>query len=72
VWQICQANVQYSIAQFHTTPQWMVSVLGEMLDSISDLEWLSEVRNGSDTVLLPLGENGTATIFTLTTNKVQQ
>jgi hypothetical protein len=43
-----------------------------MLDSINDLEWLSEVRNGSDTVLLPLGENGTATIFTLTTNKVQQ
>ncbi|PNF26797.1 hypothetical protein B7P43_G17389 [Cryptotermes secundus] len=42
---------------------------GEILDSLSDLEWLSEVRNGTDRVLLPLGENGTATIFTLGLNK---
>jgi hypothetical protein len=69
VWQIWQESVQYST---HKTPQWLVFVVGEMLDSINDLEWLSEVRNGSDTVLLPLGENGTVAIFTLTTNKVQQ
>jgi hypothetical protein len=50
----------------------LVSVAGEILDSISDLEWLSAVRNGTDTVLLPLGENGTATVFTLGLNKVQQ
>jgi hypothetical protein len=47
------------------------SVAGEILDSISDLKWLSKVRNGTDTVLLPVGENGTATIFTLGLNKVQ-
>jgi hypothetical protein len=60
------------LAQFHTTSWWLNSVAGEVLDSINDLEWLSAVRNGSDTVLLPLGENGTAVIFTLATNKVWQ
>lgn len=72
MWQIRQNSGRKVSSTVHTTPQWLVSVVGEMLDSINDLEWLSEVRNGSDTVLLPLGENGTATIFTLTTNKVQQ
>jgi hypothetical protein len=41
------------------------------LDSVDDLEWLSGVRNGSDMVVLPLGENGTAKIFRLGINEVQ-
>lgn len=43
--------------------------LDELLDSISDLEWLNKVINGSDTLLLPLGENGTAVTYRLGINE---
>jgi len=43
--------------------------LDELLDSISDLEWLNKVINGSDTLLLPLGENGTAVTYILGINE---
>ncbi|KDR14117.1 uncharacterized protein LOC110834827 [Zootermopsis nevadensis] len=41
----------------------------EVLDNVDDLEWLSGVTNGSDMVVLPLGENGTAKIFRLGINE---
>jgi uncharacterized protein YegL len=43
--------------------------LDELLDSLSDLEWLNKVSNGSDTLLLPLGENGTAVTYILGINE---
>lgn len=43
--------------------------LEELLDTINDLEWLSKVINGSDSLLLPLGENGTAITFRLGINE---
>jgi hypothetical protein len=49
----------------------MGSVTDELLDSINDLEWLKKVINGSDTLLLPLGENGTAVTYILGINEVQ-
>jgi hypothetical protein len=41
------------------------------LGSVDELEWLSGVKNGSDMVLLPLGENGTAKIFRLGINEAK-
>nr|AGM32955.1 clip domain serine protease [Coptotermes formosanus] len=43
--------------------------LEELLDSINDLEWLSKVMSGSDALVLPLGENGTAVTFRLGINE---
>jgi hypothetical protein len=45
-------------------------VTEELLDSINDLEWLSKVMSGSDALVLPLGENGTAVTFRLGINEV--
>jgi hypothetical protein len=75
---VCQKNIQTSkwnipCCKHLIIPhnkQCMGSVSDELLDSISDLEWLNKVINGSDALLLPLGENGTAVTYRLGINEV--
>ncbi|XP_069668862.1 inter alpha-trypsin inhibitor, heavy chain 4-like isoform X2 [Periplaneta americana] len=44
---------------------------GELMEKlpIDELVWLNGVRNGTDNILLPLGENGTAKIYRLGENE---